>query len=769
MREKFHLRLDGVAVTRVTLDEINKGALERAELATTWRAEVESAKKLELGMVSSQAAIVRKILERGRITLLSQKLEAQILKIVGQTGDPDDLAEAIQFAHQVQLLMTYLQCSLTIVVEKDRASTWRKVASAALEDLQELDLAIAELYGMSPLWQKIRIAVADDDGGAGTVARIQEDDGVEPVVVDLCLGTENLRCCQRPEKSIRFLLNYIFGFPDFRPSQIDSIIRILQGKDTIALLPTGSGKSIIFQMLALIRPGFGLVIAPIVSLIHDQVDNLLRRGIDRVAGVTASTSDKSAIMQQVKNGQILLLYVSPERLQIQNFQDTLSELGKSRNFSILAIDEAHCVSEWGHDFRTSYLNLASICRRVAPKSPLLALTGTASARILQEMCVDLGMGAEAVQRPKQFDRPELHFDVIRTSTAEKPVVLRRILTELLPQKFGMSPTEFYRLQEKETMSGVIFCPHVSGDYGVATVRKIVQSLGLVVTEYFGQGHGAGWAVQKQDNAAKFKDNHVPLLVATKSFGMGVDKPNIRYVIHYCPPASIEAYYQEAGRGGRDRETAWSFVILSNDHERRNAELLSVEKSYADFVKSIKGETSPVRKKLGQVAARAKEKICETLQIELTEVERDDIDLLLYFHLHNFVGPETELKLAEDLLKKLQVQERAKIEISPERGQEGTIERSIYRLQKAGYIQDYRVDFRSNSYQIKPSKLSKAELVRSREKLQSDIAAVYKEVEPTRRGAIAKIIEIMTTAGKMVDSAEKDDYLRREMINYLTSV
>ena len=407
MREKFHLRLDGVAVTRATVDEINKGALERAELATTWCAEVVSAKKLELGMVSSQAAIVRKILERGRITLLSQKLEAQILKIVGQTGDPDDLAEAIQFAHQVQLLMAYLQCSLTIVVEKDRASTWRKVASAALEDLQELDLAIAELYGMSPLWQKIRIAVADDDSGIGTVVRIQEDDGVEPVVVDLCLGIENLRCCQRPEKSIRFLLNYIFGFPDFRPSQIDSIIRILQGKDTIALLPTGSGKSIIFQMLALIRPGFGLVIAPIVSLIHDQVDNLLRRGIDRVAGVTASTSDKSAIMQQVKNGQILLLYVSPERLQIQNFQDTLSELGKSRNFSILAIDEAHCVSEWGHDFRTSYLNLASICRRVAPKSPLLALTGTASARILQEMCVDLGMGAEAVQRPRSCCRRNL--------------------------------------------------------------------------------------------------------------------------------------------------------------------------------------------------------------------------------------------------------------------------------------------------------------------------------------------------------------------------
>lgn len=787
MREKFQLRLDGTAVTRATLREINTGARERGEIDSVWRAEVEAARSLDVGIASSQAGILHKILERGRVTVLSPKLEAQILRLTGdKTGLAALSAFAVQFVHQLQLLVLRLKCRFVVSgIEKQKVRLCRRLAKIALEDIRGLDRAVADLYGLSPLLEETGVEVAtvtSGESGAEAVVRILPDTGdEEPPGVDLCFGQEKLQVCACPERPVKYLLEYIYGFPDFRPSQIDSIIRVLQGKDTIALLPTGSGKSIIFQMLAFIRPGFAIVVAPIVSLIDDQVDNLRRKGVDRVAGMTASSENKSAVMDKIRRGEIFMLYLAPERLQIKNFQEQLASLGRERKFSVLAIDEAHCVSEWGHDFRTSYLNLAQILRRIAPGAPLLALTGTASARILQEMCADLGMNTEAVQRPKNFDRPEIHFDVVRAKTKDKPKALRQILTELLPQKFGMSPTEFYKLQAEQTMSGIIFCPHVSGDYGVTTVKEMVKSVGLIATEYYGQAGKGGiapgaWAAQKQDNAAQFKDNQIPLLVATKSFGMGVDKPNIRYIIHYCPSASIEAYYQEAGRGGRDRCTAWSFVIISNDREKRNHKLLSPDTSYEEFKRMFTGETGVIQKKVRKMVKKYQKSIAETLQIEEPEESRDDIDLLLYFHIHNFPGPEAELAEAEALLEKIRWISAdsynefsgGEVSLQPDFFSAGSIEKTIYRLQKAGYLEGYTVDFAKNTYLLKTRVLDASAQSLAKEALRKEIELVYSETEPERRRSIGKIIEIMTTAGKMVEPAMRDDYLRKEVIAYLTS-
>lgn len=814
MRTKIHWRLDGIAVSRATLSEINTRARERAEFTTVWSAEIKRSRRLFLGPVSSQVSILRKILERGRITVLSQELEAQILKLVGdQTGRQEPALLALQFAHQVQILAVRLLYNFVITgVAKAKIKLYCKIAQLALRDLRGLDQAVAELYDLPPLCQELRVAIGEKKSGylavtlgsaapegelasmtevsnvvsttgvaeatdtSTAVADGLEPDGVQPNLLDLCQGQERLICCESPEKPIKFLLNYIFGFPDFRPSQIDSIIRILQGKDTIALLPTGSGKSVIFQMLALIRPGFGLVVAPIVSLIYDQVDNLERRGIDRVAGITAGTTDKAELMKKVMAGEILLLYVAPERLQIKDFQTQLKRFALGRNFSILAIDEAHCVSEWGHDFRTSYLNLARICRQLAPGAPLLALTGTASARILQEMCIDLAMPASAVQRPDNFDRPEIHFDVVRAPVQEKSLALRRILTELLPKKFGLSPTEFYRLQGEATMSGIVFCPHVSGDFGVVKVKEMVKTLGLVATEYYGQQNPAErragelpWTEQKQQNAARFKDNLVPLLVATKSFGMGVDKPNIRYVIHYCPSASIEAYYQEAGRGGRDREVAWGFVIISNDKEKRNADLLARKTAYPDFKAKFMGRGSGLEQRVKRLTQKVQAKIAESLQLEETDELQDDVDLLLHFHIHNFTGPQEELAAANAILLRLgDLSMAGEVSLKPKYSEIGSIEKSIFRLQRAGFLHSYTVDFAKSEYLLNLVGLTKQEEARARTRLEAEIEQSYAETELERRCAIGKIVEIMTTAGDMVDSDDRDNYLRKEIVGYLTS-
>ena len=822
MRTKIHWRLDGIAVSRATLSEINTRARERAEFTTVWSAEIKRGRRPFLGPVSSQVSILRKILERGRITVLSQELEAQILKLVGdQTGRQEPALLALQFAHQVQILAVRLLCNFVITgVAKAKIKLYCKIAQLALRDLRGLDQAVADLYDLPPLCQELDVAIGEEkseylvvalgsaspedklvnmtkigDATSTTTSVVKTvevaeatkvsttvaADGVEldeaqPNLLDLCQGQEQLICCGSPEKPIKFLLNYIFGFPDFRPSQIDSIIRILQGKDTIALLPTGSGKSVIFQMLALIRPGFGLVVAPIVSLIYDQVDNLQRRGIDRVAGITAGTTDKAELMERVVKGEILLLYVAPERLVIKDFQAQLKRFAAGRNFSILAIDEAHCVSEWGHDFRTSYLNLARICRQLAPGAPLLALTGTASARILQEMCMDLDMPASAVQRPDNFDRPEIHFDVVRAPVQEKSLALRRILTELLPKKFGISPTEFYRLQGVETMSGIIFCPHVGGDFGVVKIKEMVKTLGLVATEYYGQQNPAErragelpWTEQKQQNAARFKDNLVPLLVATKSFGMGVDKPNIRYVIHYCPSASIEAYYQEAGRGGRDREVAWSFVIISNDKEKRNADLLARKTAYPDFKAKFMGRGSGLEQRVKRLTQKVQAKIAESLQLEETDELQDDVDLLLHFHVHNFTGPQEELAAANAILLRLgDLSMAGEVSLKPKYSEIGSIEKSIFRLQRAGFIRSYTVDFAKREYLLNLVGLTEREEDRARARLEAEIEQSYTETEPERRCAIGKIVEIMTTAGDMVDPDERDDYLRKEIVGYLTS-
>lgn len=340
----------------------------------------------------------------------------------------------------------------------------------------------------------------------------------------------------------------------------------------MVLLPTGAGKSIIYQLAGLLMPGLTLVVDPINALIEDQVEGLHAYGIDRAVPITGDIDrvERERLLWRVERGEYLFVLHSPERLQSPQFRSALRALAESSLVNLAVIDEAHCVSEWGHDFRPAYLNLGNNLRRFGAGGaqsppPLLALTGTASRAVLRDMLTDLGIDrgrSEALVRPHSFDRPELHFEIAHTSPKEDPRAALRGVLNALPGKLGLPRTEFFRPAGRDTASGIVFVPTVTArTYSVRDARGIVQNAtGSEVTVYSGSSpsrdsrdRSGSWNEEKRRNASAFKTNRVPVLVATKAFGMGIDKPNIRYTVHFGMPMSLESFYQEAGRAGRDGE------------------------------------------------------------------------------------------------------------------------------------------------------------------------------------------------------------------------
>ena len=370
---------------------------------------------------------------------------------------------------------------------------------------------------------------------------------------------------------LTLFLRNVFRKRQLRPMQGEAIFNALRQNDCVVLLPTGAGKSIIYQLAGLLMPGLTLVVDPIIALIEDQVEGLRAYGIDRAVPITGAIdgAERERLLRRVERGEYQFVLHSPERLQSHQFRSALRALVECSLVNLAVIDEAHCVSEWGHDFRPAYLNLGNILRRLGEdreKSPppLLALTATASRAVLRDMLTDLGIDksrSDALVRPESFDRSEISFEIVRTSPAEDPQAALRGVLNAMPRKFGLPRTEFYRQSGSGTASGIVFVPTVKGrTYGLRNARNVArQATGSEVTIYSGKSPWRGdssddrrkWDVEKKANAAAFKANQVPVLVATKAFGMGIDKPNVRYAVHFGMPMSLESFYQEAGRAGRD--------------------------------------------------------------------------------------------------------------------------------------------------------------------------------------------------------------------------
>lgn len=328
------------------------------------------------------------------------------------------------------------------------------------------------------------------------------------------------------------LLASYFGYSSFRRGQDETIKNVLDGKDTVCIMPTGGGKSICYQIPALVFEGTTLVISPLISLMKDQVDTLVQNGISATyINSSISITEANQRIQLAKQGHYKLLYVAPERLDSMEFVDQLIDM----KIPMIAIDEAHCISQWGHDFRPSYLHIHCILDYLPEKPLVLALTATATPQVREDICNTLGINQENTIMTT-FERENLSFSVIKG------------------QDRNAYLADYIRQNQKE--SGIIY----------AATRKVVDQLyedlgkaGVSVSKY----HAGMSDHDRNEQQELFLRDEISVMVATSAFGMGIDKSNIRYVIHYQLPKNMESYYQEAGRAGRDGLDSECILLYSS--------------------------------------------------------------------------------------------------------------------------------------------------------------------------------------------------------------
>ena len=467
----------------------------------------------------------------------------------------------------------------------------------------------------------------------------------------------------------------IFRKTGFRAGQVEIINRAIQGLSVIGLLPTGSGKSLTYQLTALLQPGMTIIIDPIKSLMKDQFEGLLKNGIDGAVYINSSLNQKQRkiALEKIKKAQTIFAFVSPERLQDNTFRKELLETSNLNNhyFSYCVIDEAHCVSEWGHDFRTSYLRLGDNARNYCIAKdrehlPFFALTATASYDVLSDIQRELGIPEEtAIVRLEKLDRPEIQFKIVDITADIKPEnglgwgnkqALGEAKQYQLIQQLNMipeyykefseteslieeaknvfngkdirlpnyNPKTFYQQQGRESNAGLVFCPHRNWYFGVMdnAIKLSKQFENIKIGTFLGSD-----GVKERDNEndksqSAFVNHDLDLLVATKAFGMGIDKPNIRYVVHFNYPSSIESYYQEAGRGGRDRKLALG-LILFNKQEVTTSEKTEAVSEDGEITEVIEERTASI-----------------------------DKDILQSFHRNNFKGIAKEKRLLAELLTEI---------------------------------------------------------------------------------------------------------------------
>ncbi|MBS1573503.1 MAG: ATP-dependent DNA helicase RecQ [Bacteroidetes bacterium] len=593
------------------------------------------------------------------------------------------------------------------------------------------------------------------------------------------------------KESLTYFLQNIFRKESFREGQLPILNRALQGKSVIGLLPTGGGKSLTYQIASLLQAGVTMVIDPIKSLMQDQYDNLVKNGIDSCNFINSKLTrqEKTIATNQVTESKVLFTFVSPERLQIEDFRLSLKEMQNNNvYFSYCVIDEVHCVSEWGHDFRTSYLSLGrnaiEHCKTKNKQSiPIFGLTATASFDVLSDVERELSgnglanIDTDAIVRFENTNRTELQYQIVNTTVnferddnfkfifpdqtelnlpvqpikgdikqqtaIQKQSELTKVV-ELIPdrllmlneqtntilewtqEKFSIDgnlpnikiesfdTTSFYNLSEYYNKSiykngGIVFCPHRTHLFGVTDKFKfdkydddihneegnIIHRRGDFVLDENGskvklplpkrkaiadvltktgkydvgvfmgssdEDEKVGKEIETEsfDNQRKFIDNEQNIMVATKAFGMGIDKPNVRFTVHVNIPASIESFVQEAGRAGRDRKMALSSILFNeqkvaifnqkfyeNLESEISEEALKILKKFKNQ-KFYKEEISEILKAIGnEELIQNEKKILDNLGEIFT-----DKDNLLFFHNNSFKGQEKELVVINELLEEI---------------------------------------------------------------------------------------------------------------------
>jgi ATP-dependent DNA helicase RecQ len=382
----------------------------------------------------------------------------------------------------------------------------------------------------------------------------------------------------------RNILKQYWGYDDFRGIQREIIESICSGHDTLGLMPTGGGKSITFQVPALAQKGVCIVITPLIALMKDQVDNLLRRGIKAAAIYSGLTHEEIIItLEKCIFGDVKLLYVSPERLSSELFQTKLRHM----KVSFITVDEAHCISQWGYDFRPSYLEIANI-RKLLPNVPVLALTATATPAIVDDICGKLSRNEERGTRNENGSAAEssLQGNLLPPSSF------------LLPRKFNVFRMSFERKNlvyvvrqandKREQLIHILSSmPGTAIVYARSRQRTkeyadLLTKAGISATFY----HAGLDTSVKDERQQAWQESRVRVMVATNAFGMGIDKPDVRLVIHIDCPDSIEAYFQEAGRAGRDGKRSYAVLLYNNGDKRKLEKRIVDTFPEKDYIRQI---------------------------------------------------------------------------------------------------------------------------------------------------------------------------------------
>lgn len=337
------------------------------------------------------------------------------------------------------------------------------------------------------------------------------------------------------ERKIHDVLRQYWGYEAFRPMQEEIIRSVMAGRDTLALLPTGGGKSLTYQVPTLAREGLCIVVTPLIALMKDQVDNLRRRGVQAVAihsGLSPAEIDR--LLDNCIYGTVKFLYIAPERIGTELFLMRVAKM----NLQLIAVDEAHCISQWGYDFRPSYLRIAEL-RRAHPEVPILALTASATELVTRDIMENLQFPEQNLLRG-DFLRPNLSYSVRQTDDKQGQLL---------------------RLVQNVPGTGIVY---VRTREATEQVAEYLRSEGIMAEAY----HGGLAHAERSIRQEEWIQNRVRVMVATNAFGMGIDKPDVRFVVHYTMCDSLESYYQEAGRAGRDGKRAYALLLASEDDPQR---------------------------------------------------------------------------------------------------------------------------------------------------------------------------------------------------------
>lgn len=519
----------------------------------------------------------------------------------------------------------------------------------------------------------------------------------EPIVYK----TDNPERRDEVDGALAFFLKYIFGYEEFRPGQTGIIRRALARSATLGILPTGSGKSLCYQMASLLQPCISFVVCPIISLIQDQESNAREFGIDRVGRIESQMdrSDKNEVLDAFGKGKYFFVWISPERFQTVDFRRRLSELSAQRHFGYAVIDEVHCLSEWGHDFRVSYLKLYGTIRRFCSEAQIIALTATASRNVLEDLLSELEITKANVLTSPSLDRSELKYHIVRIDEQEREAKLDEVLDEI---NLHFQKTEgvesVFEPRGKDSICGIIFSNLKDNYYKFpATCEGVLVHLrkrGIPADSYH-----AGRGSERTRIQREFLDNQFTVMSATKAFGMGVNKKNVRYTIHNGLPWSVEAFYQEAGRAGRDpdRNDSECYILYSNENSpsdsRRLFEETTTVEDIVELQRKLVGDLSTLfflwsgSHEDVQVERRA---IIETFKW-LNRERGKDGHVIAKWDLVNEVVGDFVSECAKERDADWKKSKRAALRI-------GTQD-ALYKLAILGIVIDWTVDYNTNTYDV----------------------------------------------------------------------